>query len=249
MARLKSTLVDADAELARALIARDPNAPRALWKRFARMVFHILRRTMGPGHDVEDLAQDVFLCVFEKVPGLREPKVLKAFVISCTVFTARSELRRLWRQRLIRVSDKGDASGDALVDDDIDGREALKRFYAVLDRINAHDRTMFVLRFIEGFELAEVAAASGWSLATTKRRLARAWSKVTLLVERDPILRDYLAPTAGDGARPGRGRAAVHLPVTMSTAAILSSRPPHRRGRRSPLLSENVASHRMEPWS
>jgi RNA polymerase sigma-70 factor (ECF subfamily) len=217
-----AALLDTDADLARALIARAPDAPRALWKRFARMVFRILRRTMGPGHDVEDLAQDVFLCVFEKVPGLREPKVLKAFVISCTVFTARSELRRRWKQRWIRVSDKGDASGDALVEVDTDGREALSRFYAVLDRINAHDRTMFVLRFIEGLELAEVAAASGWSLATTKRRLARAWSKVTLLIERDPVLRNYLTPTEGGPARPGRGRAAVHLPVTMSTAAILS---------------------------
>jgi RNA polymerase sigma-70 factor (ECF subfamily) len=217
-----AALLDADADLARALIARDANAPRLLWKRFAPMVFRILRRAMGPGHDVEDLVQDVFLCVFEKVPALREPKVLKAFVISCTVFNARSELRRLWRQRLIRVADKGDVSGDALVEVDHDGREALSRFYAVLDRINAHDRTMFVLRFIEGLEVAEVAAASGWSLATTKRRLARAWSKVTLLVDRDPLLREYLTPTEGRHARPGRALAPVHLPVTMSTAAIRS---------------------------
>ena len=217
-----ASLLDADAELARALIARDPNAPRALWRRFSPMVFRILRRAMGLGHDVEDLVQDVFLCVFEKVPALRDPKALKAFVMSFTVLTARGELRRLWRQRLIRVAEKGDVSGDALVEVDIDGREALSRFYAVLDRINAHDRTMFVLRFIEGLEVAEVAAASGWSLATTKRRLARAWSKVTLLVERDPILRDYLTPTEGGHAPPGRGRAAVHLPVTMSTVAILS---------------------------
>ncbi len=172
---------------------------------------------MGPGHDVEDLVQEVFLCVFEKVPALREPKALKAFVVSFTVLTARGELRRLWRQGWIRLQDKGDVSGDALVEVDLDGREALGRFYAVLDRINAHDRTMFVLRFIEGLELVEVAAASGVSVATTKRRLARVWSKVILLVERDPILRDYLTPSGVGQARPGRL-------VTQSASAVAVQR-------------------------
>jgi RNA polymerase sigma-70 factor, ECF subfamily len=181
-----------DADLARALIARDPQAPRALWRRFAPMVFRMLRRALGPGHDVEDLAQEVFLCVFEKVPTLREPKALKAFVISITVLTTRSELRKLWVRRWIRLSGKTDPTGKAVVHLDTDAREALGRFYGVLDRVNAQDRTLFVLRFMEGLGLLEVAAAAGLSLATTKRRLTRVWSKVRLLVERDPILAEYI---------------------------------------------------------
>src|SRR5438128_144218 len=39
-----------DATLARALIARDPRAPRVLWQRFAPMVFRMLRRTLGADH-------------------------------------------------------------------------------------------------------------------------------------------------------------------------------------------------------
>ena len=73
-----TALSDADdATLAHALIAREPQAPRVLWQRFAPMVFRMLKRTLGPGHDLEDLAQEVFLCVFEKVRGLREPKALE----------------------------------------------------------------------------------------------------------------------------------------------------------------------------
>jgi RNA polymerase sigma-70 factor (ECF subfamily) len=187
-----------DADLARALIARDPQAPRALWRRYAPMVFRMLRRALGPGHDVEDLAQEVFLCVFEKVTTLREPKALKAFVISITVLTTRSELRRLWVRRWIRLSGKTDPTGKAVVHLDTDAREALSRFYGVLDRVNAQDRTLFVLRFMEGLGLVEVAAAAGLSLATTKRRLARVWSKVRLLVERDPILAEYITNREDD---------------------------------------------------
>jgi len=44
---------------------------------------------------------------------------------------------------------------------------------------------------MEGLELTEVAAALKLSLATTKRRLARVWARVLLLVERDPVLAHY----------------------------------------------------------
>jgi RNA polymerase sigma-70 factor (ECF subfamily) len=51
---------------------------------------------------------------------------------------------------------------------------------------------LFVLRFMEELSLRDVAAASGLSVATAKRGLARAWSRVRLLAERDPVLCDYV---------------------------------------------------------
>jgi RNA polymerase sigma-70 factor (ECF subfamily) len=72
-----------------------------------------------------------------------------------------------------------------------DAREALVRFRAILERLNVSDRTAFVLRFVDGIELTEVASALGVSLATIKRRLARVRSRVVLLVERDASLSQY----------------------------------------------------------
>jgi RNA polymerase sigma-70 factor (ECF subfamily) len=129
--------------------------------------------------------------VFEKVRALREPKALKAFVISVTSLTMRHELRRRWVRRWVRLSGKTDAAELEIVTPDTDAREALGRFYKILDRVNATDRAAFVLRFMEGLELTEVAAALKLSLATTKRRLARVWARVMLLVERDPVLSHY----------------------------------------------------------
>ena len=88
----------------------------------------------------------------------------------------------------MRLSGKTDAAELEIVTPDTDAREALARFYKILDRVNATDRAAFVLRFMEGLELTEVAAALKLSLATTKRRLARVWARVLLLVERDPVL-------------------------------------------------------------
>src|SRR3954470_21928504 len=73
-----------DATLAGALIAEDLRAPRVAWARFAPMVHRMLKRAFGQPHDLDDMVQDVFMCLFRKLPGLRERGALKAFVIAIT---------------------------------------------------------------------------------------------------------------------------------------------------------------------
>ena len=185
-----------DPELVRALVENDPLAPRALWRRYAPIVFRVLTRSLGESHDIEDLAQDVFLSAFRKVPTLRDPQALKAFVVSIAIRTSKWERRRRKVRRLIRLKSTEDLSSRAVVHLDTDAREALERFYRVLDHLDSLNRTLFVLRFIEELDLSTIAAVSGLSLSTVKRRLSRTWSKVCALVERDPALSSYVARDA-----------------------------------------------------
>jgi RNA polymerase sigma-70 factor (ECF subfamily) len=186
-----------DATLARALIAGDDPAPRAAWARFSPMVHRMLKRTFGPGQDVDDMVQDVFLCLFRKVGGLREPKALKAFVISITAMTIKYELRQRRVRRWVHLSGSvSELEAPRTEQPDAGARKALVSFYAILDRLNARDRAAFVLRFFEGLELTEVAAALDISVSTAKRHLTRIWKRVTLLVERSPELASYLPSAA-----------------------------------------------------
>jgi RNA polymerase sigma-70 factor (ECF subfamily) len=189
-----------DAMLVQQLIEGHPHAARAIWQRFAPMVHRILKRSLGPDEDVQDLAQDVFICFFQKASTLREPKALKAFVIAITALTVRGELRRRWGRRWVSLQRPGVVPKSLAVHPDLESREALRRFYLILDRINAQDRTAFVLRFMEGMALEEVAVALDISVATAKRRLARVWSRVVLLAERDTALVEYLSGIERDGA-------------------------------------------------
>jgi RNA polymerase sigma factor (sigma-70 family) len=75
----------------------------------------------------------------------------------------------------------------------MDAREALARFYKILDRIRPRDRVAFVLRFVEGMGVAEVATAVGVSVPTARRCFTRAWERFTLLAGRDPFLAEYVA--------------------------------------------------------
>ena len=62
----------------------------------------------------------------------------------------------------------------------------------MLDKLPADERIAFALRFINEMELVEVADACQVSLATAKRRLARARKKFTTMALTYPELADWV---------------------------------------------------------
>lgn len=188
-----------NATLARALIDGAPDAPRLAWDRFAPLVRRIVQRSLGPEHDAEDVVQEAFLCLFSRVHTLRDPAALKAFIISITVLTTRREIRRRKLRRWVGLTEADDMPDLRVVSDEADSREALTRFYRILDRIRTRDRTAFVLRFIEGMEVADVAEAMGVSVPTARRCFTRAWQRVSFFAKRDPFLADYLTTLGSTG--------------------------------------------------
>jgi RNA polymerase sigma-70 factor (ECF subfamily) len=183
-------MVPTDPELVAAILCGQPNGPRALWNRYAAMVRRILGRMFGPDDVVDDLAQEVFLSVFRKLPELRQPQALKAFIISTTILTGRQERRRRRAHERAPIDDRLSCATD-IAPGDVEARAALNRFLRVLNRLNARDREAFVLRVIEAKELLDVASTMQVSLATAKRRIARSRARVAFLAERDPFLADY----------------------------------------------------------
>ena len=182
-----------DAALVAAARAKAPGAAGRMWDRYAPLVRRILRRMLGPV-DVEDGVQDAFLRLFRDLGSLREPAALRSFLIGVTLHVAESELRRRRAKRWLLLSDDGDLDErDApVVDDRQEPRAALLRLYKVLDRVSDERRMVFVLRYVEGLELAELAAVLDCSLATTKRRVADAVQRIHLLAASDPLLAPYL---------------------------------------------------------
>lgn len=190
-----------DAALARALIERHPQAPRVAWARFSPLVRRIVRRSLGPASDTEDAVQDVFVCLFEKAHTLRDPAALKAFIVAITVRTVRYQVRRRRVRAWVGLGDTGDLPDIRVVESNTESRQALIRFYRILDRVGSKDRAAFVLRFIDGMEVADVASALDTSVPTARRRFTRAYRRVALLAGRDPFLAEYLASLRG-GEKP-----------------------------------------------
>lgn len=179
-------------------------AASTIVRRYRRMVRLTLARWTGC-RDVDDLAQEVFACLFERVRSLQQPAALRSFIIGITLRIVCSELRRRRRARL-RVT----ATGEVPEPEDYyrrtahhapEAREALSRMEDVLARLSPSARHAFLLRCVFGMELTELASELGVSLSTAKRRVARAKSCVAAMVVREPALAGYVATSLDPSLR------------------------------------------------
>jgi RNA polymerase sigma-70 factor (ECF subfamily) len=152
------------------------------------MVRGVLYRAVGPKHDVEDLVQDVFIGFFRNVGSLRDDASLRPFLVGIALRTARTALRKRRVRRWLHLTDDGMVPEVGTTDGDPRTREAVRRLYAILDELGDRERLAFVLRYGEGHELTETAAALGVSLATIKRMLSRAEAHVRARASEDDLL-------------------------------------------------------------
>jgi RNA polymerase sigma-70 factor (ECF subfamily) len=189
-----------DASLAAALIARERDAPTQAWTRLSPLVLRLLRRYFGPGPDRQDLCQEVFLRFFTRIDELRDRNALRSFLIGICLGVAQNELRRAKVRRWIFLTQSGELPDAPWTGANPEAREATGRVYKILSGVSAEDRALFVTRYIEKMELAEIADAIGRPLSTTKRRLARATRRINARMNGDAALADYLE---------GRGTAGV----------------------------------------
>jgi RNA polymerase sigma-70 factor (ECF subfamily) len=170
-----------DAQLVKRAIDGDRWGREMLYRRHASYLLAIAARLLGNRGDGEEVVQDTFVTAFEQLGTLREPAALRGWLAQITVSLVR---RRLRRGRLMRMLglDRGadDATLAALAAPGThpDQRAELALVDRALGAVNANVRIAWMLRQVEGLELAEVASACGCSLATAKRRIAAAETAV-----------------------------------------------------------------------
>jgi RNA polymerase sigma-70 factor, ECF subfamily len=183
-----------DAAVVVALRRGDAGADLDAWNRFSPQVDGTLRRLLGPsradllGDGHEDLLQEVFIRFFRRVGTLREPAAVRGFLTGICLRVVQGELAARRRRRWLRLTTTGDAPDVSSSARDDEAREAVRRYYRLLETLSGQDRSIFVARTIEGLTLEDVATLHGVSVSTAQRRLARATKRVAALVRRDPLL-------------------------------------------------------------
>ena len=182
-----------DVELVGALRADDPGAPALLWGRCSPMVRRVLAKALGPCVDVDDLTQEVFLRVFSRLSALREPSALRGFVMSVAMNVLKWEIRRRKIGGRVRLSGTGTLPEIEGAPADAEARDALQRCYRIFDTLPANERLAYVLRYMEGMTIEEVAATLAVSVSTAKRWVGRGAGKVADQVTGDPDLRRFFA--------------------------------------------------------
>ncbi len=181
----------ADEDLAAALVAKHPDAALVAWRRFLPLVMGILCRKLRAGDGAEDIAQEVFEYFFRSVHRLRDPRALRAFVITLTNRTLWHELRHRRRRAHLNVEAETLRLGAVGERADPFSRQAFWHLRQLLSRLNERDRDVLVMCMVEHREAQEAADALGVSVPTVRRALARARKRVALWGECDPFLREF----------------------------------------------------------
>ncbi len=166
-----------DADVVRAAQDAELWAFEALYRRTAPAAFGVVRRLLGTDEDVDDVVQDAFITAFDKIGALREPDAFRTWLLRIAV----GKVSRVIRKRRVLAAIGLRSRQSAPDVDQMLGPSAtpevsleLERLYQVVVALPADDRIALVLRRVEGSTLEEIAEITGCSLATVKRRLARA---------------------------------------------------------------------------
>lgn len=153
---------------------------RAHQRRIHRILLAMIRDA-----DVADtLTQECFLRAFDRRASFRGEAHVGTWLVRIALNLARDHLRSrrlaFWRRILRngksdgvatlaeRVADPGPAP-----DRQVLARERLAAVQAAVDRLPPRQRACFLLRFVEGMTLEEVAGAMGLEVNTVKVHLAR----------------------------------------------------------------------------
>lgn len=180
-----------DDALVAALRAGQPGTPAMLVDRYGGYVERLLARVVGIDGELPDLIQDVFVRAISNLKDLRDPTVVKQWLGTLAINTAHVWIRRRrLRRRWVRFESPHDLPEPLAAVSGLEVDQMLKRTYEILDSLPADERIAFALRFIDGMDLREMAELSGVSLATVKRRIAKAEEHFLEAARHDPLLRE-----------------------------------------------------------
>jgi RNA polymerase sigma-70 factor (ECF subfamily) len=151
------------------------DALSALYQLHAPALLGLARRLTGSPSDAEDVIQDLFVGLPEAIHHYEEQGYLRGWLRRITVRLALMRLRagRLRREETIEAHHPA-ARDDALRDTAL--REALAS-------LAPDDRTIVVLKVVEGYDHREIAELLGIRRGTSEVRLHRAMARLRQLLE------------------------------------------------------------------
>ena len=178
----RSSAGPSDAALVVAAREGEAWAREALFRRHARLANGLAFRLLGRDQEVDDVVQDAYVTVLDRLHRLEDPQAFSSFLASVIVHRVRRVLRRRRLARrlgLVPPAVPIDPTGFIASTAPPDAVAELRSVYAIVDDLPTDERLALLLRRVEGLPLDEVAELCGCSLATVKRRIDKAEEKLT----------------------------------------------------------------------
>jgi len=135
----------------------------------------------------ETLTQECFLKAHQHWESFRAESSVITWLMRIAINLQKDHWRnrriQFWRQTRTNAVDADEASewlpsGESSPEKQLLAREQVKRVWKAVDGLSRRQRTVFLLRFVEEMEIAEIGQATGLSEGTVKAHLSRALGRV-----------------------------------------------------------------------
>ena len=165
--------MDQDAHLVSRVLQGSPQAFRQLVQQHERLVWHMVSRVVSHPEDSEDICQEVFLRVYQKLPTFHFQSKLSTWIATIAYRTAINYVKKDKRhaqetldQPLPQVAPEAQ--------DQLE-KEALYTYvHQLINKLPVHYKTVLTLFHLEEMSLAEIHEVTGMPTGTIKNYLFRA---------------------------------------------------------------------------
>lgn len=150
----------------------------------------IFRFLLASTRDVdlaETLSQECFLKAFRNWASFRGESTALTWLMRIAINVQKDHWRnrrlQFWRTTRTNSVDADEAgewlpSGESSPEKQLLAREKVGKVWEVVKKLSGRQRTVFLLRYVEEMDIAQIASATGLSDGTVKAHLSRALGKV-----------------------------------------------------------------------
>ena len=153
--------------------------------RYGQQVFVLVDRIVSCQEDAEELTQDVFLKAFQQLSSFKAESSFSTWIYRIATNIAISAVRKK-RNDVLRLDDSvfanlSDTQVDAALEDE--SEEQMERLQQAMNQLEADERALITLYYLEERPLAEVAFILGMTEGNAKVKLHRIRKKLYVLIK------------------------------------------------------------------
>ncbi len=176
-----------DVELVQRMRVGDADALRSIVERYQDRIFALIFGIVRDRHEVEDVAQEVFLKVFRRIHAFDGRSRFYTWLYRVAANSAKDHVKKRSRRPSVALDDN--AGIPSMLRSPAENAERSELRLAVRAAINTlpgRYREVLTLREIEGLTYNEIAAILRVSMGTVESRLHRARARLKQVLIDDP---------------------------------------------------------------
>lgn len=162
------------------------NGFNLLIRKYQQIVYFHVRRLVYDHDDANDVTQEIFLRVYEKINQFREESQLFTWIYRIATNEAISFLKKKKTRSFVSYSDNPQSMADQLLEDPLfDGDAIQQKLYKAIEQLPSKQKLVFNMKYFDEMKYNEISEVLGTSVGALKTSYHHAVKKIEKMVSLD----------------------------------------------------------------